>query len=113
MKNQFTIMNTKEKMNINEAIQWYSSNYPITIIQAIRFSNRGATDTIYILGSGDGYYTRKGSIDNYIQDSGNGYTGSGKLEILNVITAVNGIIMSVSDPRALNEKKKHTVWVMK
>lgn len=113
MKNQFVIMNTKKNMNLSEAIRWYDSQCPMTIIQAIRFSNRGATNTIYILGSGDEYYTRKGNIDNYIQDSGNGYTGSGQLKILNVMTALNGTITSASDPRAINEKKKHPVWVMK
>ena len=113
MGNQFVIMNTKKKMNLIEAIRWYGSEHSITIIEAIRFSNRGAKDTIYILGSGDGLYTIKGNIDNYIQDSVKGYTGRGQLEILNVLTVLNEKITSISDPTTLNEKKKYTVWVMK
>lgn len=111
--NNWVIMNTKQKMTLQEAAKWYESN-ELTIIHGARCSNRGAYESIYIIGAGNNCYGHKGEMYNYTTDTGNGYGGTGVIKVYNVTTHdLSGKIMSVEDIMQVNEKRKLPVWVFK
>lgn len=108
----FVIRNIKKKFNIQEAISWYEGS--MTIIRGVRFSNRGAAEDIYIIGSGIGYkgLTINNVID-YISDNGIKHTGKGVVRIQNVITVnEDGTIRDVLGKSTYRNDLKLPVWVM-
>lgn len=109
---EFVIRNVKKKLNIQETISWYKGS--MTIIKCVRFSNRGAIEDIYIIGSGIGY---KGltvnNVVDYISDNGMKHTGKGVVRIQNVITVnEDGTIRDILNPITYRYNTKLPVWVM-
>lgn len=112
---RFVIMKQGTKMNIHQAIKWFDSDEMI-IIKALRMSERGALETIYILGAAGSYGVNMGDAVDYITDTGYGYGGKGKLRILDINLSgkrYNNKIMTTSNVIELNEKIKLSVWVLK
>ena len=115
MLNRWVMRNTKQKMNIHQAIEWFNSD-KMTIIKARRYSYRGANEIIYIFGAYGSYGKNKGDSVEYITDTGNGYGGKGKLFIEDVLysgTAYQNKIMSTQNIMELNEIEKLPIWVFK
>lgn len=100
----WVIMNTKKKMTITEAFNWYNSR-DCEILECLRASERGARDTIYVIGSGYGY-GNVGQRASYITDTGLGYGGKGTVTI-------NKIYHANDMDKLVNSKIKHGVWVFK
>ena len=115
MLNNWVIMNTKQKMNIHQAIKWFDID-DMVIIRARRCSNRGANEDIYILGAGGNYGVKRRQVVKYKTDTGNGYGGTGELVIADIVRSgklYNNKIMSTCDIISLNEKIKLPIWVFK
>lgn len=104
---RWVIMNTKKKMTFEEAVIWFSRN--CTVIKGIRISERGAYESVYILGA-SAHYGNIGSQVNYVSDTGNGYGGKGKINIVDEIQVKNGTYRSNED---IDLREKRTIWVFK
>ena len=112
---RWTIMNTKSKMNIHQAIEWFNIDEMI-IIRARRYSYRGANEEIYILGAYGTYGINPEDSIEYVSDTGNGYGGTGKLFIEDIMSSgrkYGNKIMSTHNIMELNEKVKLPIWVFK
>ncbi|MBO5388428.1 MAG: hypothetical protein J6A59_09845 [Lachnospiraceae bacterium] len=106
----YVIRNIKNKMNVNEVINWF--DYGITIVHAMRISDRGAREEIYVVGARANYGLHLNEFKNYISDTGRGHGGKGKLKVLNLIESDGEMIMSVMNPIKLDENKRMPIWVM-
>lgn len=109
------IMNAKRKMNTAQASEWFACD-ELTIIRAIRESERCKKEEIYILGACGNYGINKGDVVDYITDTGNGYGGKGKLYIFDVMTSgkkYNNQVVFTQNIMNVDEKIKLPIWVFK
>lgn len=112
---QMVMMNTKYKMNIHGAINWFDAD-ELTIFKATRLSNRNVVETIYIIGAGKGYCVNSGDRISYITDTGKGYGGKGELIIYDIIVSgkkYGNNIIQIQNKTSLNEVIKLPIWVLK
>lgn len=108
---EYVIRSTKKKMNIPQVIDWYEHDF--TLIHAIRSSERGAVEEIYIAGAGHGYSVLPGEKSKYISDTGFGHGGKGTIQIINLAEFTKGKqLKRVLSFETLNNKKKLPLWIM-
>ena len=108
---KFVIRNIKKRMDVQDIIKCYE--YKVTIVHAIRMSERGKTEDIYMIGAGHGYGLTINIVENYISDTGISHGGKGQIQIKNVIEVDQyGKITSILNQNAFKNKVKLPVWVM-
>ena len=100
MKYNWVVHNTKKKMSLEEIVNWFGDK--CTIMECARNSDKGVSERVYVVGASSNYGEVIG-VYSYINDTGNGYGGHGRMTVFNIYDG----------KKIKKDLGRRTVWVFK